>query len=297
MTRWWRWPKCAQNIQQNQGVAREFGSYRPFVEVLEDRSMPSNVPLLLVPGEVGSFPVGVNSTDPLVFAAAMQRFARHLGLPPTELTADISNFGKSTGYADLIDYLTTTGGYTLGVDFFVVAQDWRLAPAPLDGRNDGTLSRVTVDRITDGLYQNGVDYLGYWLQQAGVAWHQLNPGHDADTPEVDLISHSEGYLITRSYISSPAYGGAYVNSLGQPDHLPTIDHFISLAGPNEGVANTFNTAFHNNWYQPDAATFQSIRFEVFQLAYFEVARLGMSILGPRGKPVITRATIANPITG
>jgi hypothetical protein len=261
---------------------------------MEGRSLPSNIPVLVIPGEAGSFPLGVNSPDSAVEEAAIQEFVTHLGLPPTELTAAISTPRYQSGYDNLINSLEA-GGYQLGVDLFVVAQDWRLPIAPLDGRNDGWLSNLTAGVITDTRqYNDSTQYLGYWLMQAEQAWEQSHGGQEA--PYVDVISHSEGYLIARSYISSPAYGGAYINAQGQVDHLPKIGQFISLAGPNEGVAQQFNN-LHNNFYAKNTPGFQQLRYEIDQLGYYEVAALGRSIDGPDGKPLITRATIADPSTG
>lgn len=268
-------------------------AYRPAVDPMEPRSMPSNIPVLLVPGEAGSFPVGVNSPNPAVVASAFQDFATHLGLPPTELTAQIDSLGEESAYTNLIDSLETDG-YRLGVDLFVVAQDWRLPIAPLDGHLDGELSNLTPGLITGGApYRYSTQYLGYWLMQAQQEWESTHGGQPV--PYVDVIAHSEGNLITRAYISSPAYGGAYVNGQGRVDHLPRIGDYIALAAPNRGVATMFND-LHNNFYQPGALGFTQIRFEIFQLAYYEVASLGVKIDGPNGAPIIDRKTILNPRT-
>src|SRR5207253_543384 len=80
------------------------------------------------------------------------------------------------------------------------------------------------------------------------------------------------------------------------DHLPKIGQFISLAGPNEGVAQQYNN-LHNNFYAKNEPGFQQLRFEVDQAGYYGVARLGLSIYGPDGKPPITRKSIIDPSKG
>jgi hypothetical protein len=261
--------------------------------------------VILVPGSVGSFPVGVNSSNPAVVAAALLNFLDHEGLPPTQLTADINttikfngqSFTIDTGYAQLITALENQG-YQLGTNFFVAAQDWRLPIAPLDGVNDGWLSNLTPGLITSAALVSpatirySTQYLGYWLVQANEAYAATHGGRDA--PYVDVMAHSEGWVITRAYISSPAYGGAYTIG-GVVHHLPKIGQLIDLAGANDGVAQEWNY-FHNNFYAPSQAAFLTFRFDLFQTAYYEVATLHRAILGANGLPIVTPRSITNPFT-
>lgn len=261
---------------------------------MEDRALPSQVPVLLIPGEVGSWPAGVNSSNPEVVAAAVDEFAHRLGLPPADLTANIHTASFESEYADLISALEDDG-YTLGVNLFVVAQDWRLPVAPLDGVDNGVLSGLTAKLMTsNGPDKYSVQYLGYWLKQAQSEWAETHGG--AALPYVNVIAHSEGYLIARAYISSPAYGGAYRNAAGGVERLPRIGAFIDLAGPNQGSPTVVND-LHNNFYIPNALGFNQVRFDLFQLSYYDTATLGQSIEGPNGKPLITPRSIRNPETG
>jgi hypothetical protein len=259
---------------------------------MENRLVPSNVPVLIVPGEVGTLTVGVNSDNKAQVEAAMERFALHLGLTPRDLTAQIDSLGKESAYTELIDSLEAKGDQE-GVDLFVVAQDWRLPIAPTDNRQDGWLSNLTPSLITSTRYQYSTQYLGHWLVKAEEVWEANHSGQHL--PYVNVVAHSEGNLITRAYISSPAYGGAFINSRGQVDHLSKIGEYVALAAPNQGTATMFNN-LHNNFYQPDALGFTQLRFDIFEAAYYQVARLGRKIKGPEGQPAISRETILNPRT-
>src|SRR5205085_927620 len=92
----------------------------------------------------------------------------------------------------------------------------------------------TNDPKDPGTYLYGVDYLGYWLTQAKLAWEHDYPG--LDMPGVDVIAHSTGGLVTRAYIQSKAYNGQYgSDAAGKPLLLPKIDHFIMMGVPNQGA--------------------------------------------------------------
>jgi hypothetical protein len=204
--------------------------YQPGIEVLEDRCVPAVLrPLLFVPGQPASVPTAVaQAQTPEAQLTAFDDFIGRLGAKPAELTSlfDFSLFGliqATSPTNDLVDDLVNLGGYTLFEDdntvhpnLFVAAQDWRMPVAPLDGIDDGSLTNLTAQSIADdvfatdlngnaGIYRYGVDYLGYWMMKAMDAW--VAGGGDPSVG-VDVVSHSEGHLITRAYVSSPAYGGS-----------------------------------------------------------------------------------------
>ncbi len=79
---------------------------------------------------------------------------------------------------------------------------------------------MTVGGITDTVYQTGLDYLGNVLADIRTRF-----GNNA---KIDVIAHSTGGVIARSYIQSAAYGQS---------GLPTIDDLVLVGVPNEGVTD------------------------------------------------------------
>ena len=130
-----------------------------------------------------------------------------------------------------------------GKDLFIAAYDWRLTPGPVDGKFDGRLAGLTGASITDTTYEYGVDYLGFWLRQAAEAWQRDHPGKTLGS--VDLITHSTGGLVARSYIQSDAYGDTFV-SQGQTMRLPRINNLIMVSVPNRGASQPWQ-AMNNNF--------------------------------------------------
>ena len=98
-------------------------------------------------------------------------------------------------YDNLIQSLQNDG-YVLNQSLFEAVYDSRMPPGPLNGN----FTNITSDQITSGVYLYGVDYLGYWLNQAVQAWQLNYPG--LTMPPVDVICHSTGGLVVRLYIQS-----------------------------------------------------------------------------------------------
>ena len=99
-------------------------------------------------------------------------------------------------------------------------------------------------------------------------------------PGVDIIAHSTGGLIVRSYIQSPAYGGVYDDG---GDTLPKVHDFVMLGVPNQGAAKAWNPL--NDDWAPDFG-YRVFVSKVVNDAYHQVVDLGMAISGPEG--TITR---------
>ena len=82
----------------------------------------------------------------------------------------------------------------------------RLPVGPTTGNSPGLINGIDGASITDeyvnGLVQfkYGVDYLGYWLATAVANWNKDYPG--VTMPGVDVICHSTGGLVTRTYIQT-----------------------------------------------------------------------------------------------
>ncbi|MGB8170655.1 MAG: LEPR-XLL domain-containing protein, partial [Chthoniobacteraceae bacterium] len=177
-------------------------------------------PLLFVPGFAGSF--FADDTP-----AGRTEWFLNRGLSPTKLVLE----PLTNAYSNLVQSFINVG-YTLGVDLFVANWDWRLPVAKQDLTADGNLTNVTGPEITDSVFETGVDYLGYWLDQAATTWNLLGNG---SLPSVDLVTHSTGGLIARAYIESGAYGASY----GGGKTLPKVFNFVESAAPNQGLAGTY----------------------------------------------------------
>ncbi|HNL90093.1 MAG TPA: Ig-like domain-containing protein, partial [Nitrospira sp.] len=191
-------------------------------------------PVFLLPG-IGAVTPALN--DDVGWAMWFDR----RGISPEHLVED----PISRQFDDLIATLGTAG-YERGRDFFVANYDWRLSPAPSDPLGpghpaDGLVSGLSVGRITDGIYEFGVDYLGYWLKEAV---HEYALAHNGEQlTEIDLIAHSTGGLVGRAYIQSGAYGTDdefFDPELDRWFKLPKVRNFITLGVPNRGAAKAWN---------------------------------------------------------
>jgi len=191
-------------------------------------------PVLLVPGFGGTFAADTSS-------AGLDEWYTTRGAPPDSLQTDpLGNV-----YADIVRTLENVG-YVQGETLFVANWDWRVPVAADDGIVDGQISGITAESITDGVYETGVDYLGYWLDQAADAWSASHAGEQLGS--VDIIAHSTGGLVARSYVQSDAYGGAYdADGDGVANEfLPMVNDLVLAGMPNRGVATTWNL-LHDDW--------------------------------------------------
>jgi VCBS repeat-containing protein len=210
------------------------------------RATPIRRPVLIVPGIAGTFPSKSKFNDWLL----------NRGVAPTDLEIDpLANV-----YSDLIQSLKNAG-YVEGKDLFVANYDWRLTPGPDDGSIDGKINGLSATTITDDKYEYGVDYLGYWLKKAAESWKIEHP--DIPLDSVDVVAHSTGGLITRSYIQSDAYGASF----GDPIldlKLPKINNFVMIGVPNRGASKAWNP-LHDNWIVDPA--YQFVLSKIINLAY------------------------------
>jgi hypothetical protein len=187
-------------------------------------------PVLVVPGIMGTLP------RPELF----DQWLTHRGFAPEALVLD----PLAHSYDDIVQTLQNAG-YIKDQTLFVANYDWRMPPGPqTDGARDGFISGLTGASITDSTYEYGVDYLGYWLKQAVQDWNARHPGVILDS--VDVIAHSTGGLITRTYIQSAAYNDAIPGISGATARLPKINNFIMVGVPNRGASKAFN-ALNDNW--------------------------------------------------
>ncbi|MBI5759767.1 MAG: FG-GAP repeat protein [Planctomycetales bacterium] len=195
-------------------------------------------PVMVLPGIGGTFATSNDST----------KWYLNRGVPPESLSTDPIAFT----YKDLIQTLKNAG-YQDGKDLFIVNYDWRVLPGPIDGVTDGHISGLTAASISSGptlrlhettdipLYRYGVDYLGTSLRTAAESWTSNCPGVPPPI-SADVIAHSTGGLVTRTYIQSDAYNGIYE---GTKKLLP-INRFIMYDVPNQGASKPWNP-IHDDW--------------------------------------------------
>lgn len=243
------------------------------LESLEDRAVPTHVPVLVVPGILGSLPS--NPNDPT--------FLFQRGVAPTSLVLD----PLLNTYQPLMTSLQQQG-YVQGQDLFGAPYDWRLPNGPNDSAHDGRIEGISAQSITDNTFEYGVDYLGYWIVQAVQGWEAANPGQTLT--QVDVIAHSMGNLVTRSYIQSAAYGGTYTDASGQVRQLPTIRNYVMASAPNLGASQTWNTVNNNAIFAPQDQLIANILGAV----YDAVASGQQSVTGPNA---ITQGSITSAYTG
>jgi hypothetical protein len=235
----------------------------------------SRKPVIILPGIYGSYLASVWDQHTWIY---------NRGLDPSLLAIDpLAHF-----YDDIIVTLKNAG-YVEGQDLFIGAYDWRMPPGPVDGAYDGVLRGISGLSITDDLYEYGVDYLGYNLKLAAERWRQDHDGEILGS--VDIISHSTGGLVARSYIQSTAYGGHFPASDGEGVPLPRVRNLIMVAVPNRGAALPWQ-AMHNNFIRDVAS--KVVMSKILANSWFKVQK-GRTINGPPAP--ITPQSVVNPATG
>jgi probable HAF family extracellular repeat protein len=218
---------------------------------------PARRPVLIVPGIGATYSADVSND----FAWLMRR-----GVPPSQLQID----PMTRVYHDLIQTLRNVG-YVDGKSLFVVNYDWRLPPGPDDGTIDGRIDGLTGPSISDSTYRYAVDYFGEVLKKAADQWTLDHPGQTLDA--VDVVTHSTGGLVARTYIQSAAYGDAYTSG----KNLPRVNNLVMIGVPNRGAAKAWNP-LHDNWVVDPA--FQAVLSKIVNRAYQKVLRHGFVIQGP-----------------
>jgi len=220
-------------------------------------------PLILLPGIGGDFAA----------TGFVDEWYTRRGIEPEKLQID-----PLVGvYDDLIKTLLNVG-YVENETLFVGNYDWRMLPGPIDGTIDGKVSGLSAASITDNTYQYGVDYLGYYLKKATQAWAAANGG--LLPADVDLVVHSTGGIVARSYIQSDAYGGRDGSLV-----LPRVHDLIMLGVPNRGASKAWNP-LHDDWDVEVA--FRVVLSKILARAWDRM-QAGEVITGPDGN--ITREEI------
>lgn len=226
-------------------------------------------PVFLIPG-IGATYASTPSLDSLWLVSR--------GALPWQLRID----PLSRAYHDLLQSLRNAG-YVENRDLFVVNYDWRLSPGPDDGVIDGRIGGLTAPEISRHRYRYGVDYLGDLLRQVQEQWTFDYPAL-GPLDAVDVIAHSTGGLVARTYIQSAAYRGEY--DPGRP--LPGINNLIMIGVPNRGASKAWNP-LHDNWIVDPA--FQVVLSKIVNRAYQKVLQ-GAIVRGPDHD--ISLATLQGP---
>lgn len=242
------------------------------------RQSTIHAPLLFVPGIAGTFA-----------GADYNHWLMNRGEHPSNLRID----PLAHVYDDIVATLENAGycsdrnvlaGQCTKQDLYIANYDWRVLPAPIDPRN------LTAEPLFDGKisllgrspnhppFEYGVDYFIYWLKQAKSQWEQDHPG--VPFTRVDVIAHSTGGLVTRSYIQSDIY---------KQSGLPEIGDFFMVGVPNQGAAKAWNP-LQNDFSIDNAFKFLS---KVIKDAYQK--QLGLTFIDPETHDAVSLPAL--PIHG
>lgn len=238
-------------------------------------SVETNVdrPLLFIPGFGGT-----QAAD--LTPSGFQNWMLNRGQAPSALTLDpIAN-----AYSDIAVTLDNIG-YRTDSTLFPVKWDWRVpvATSTFDGTNDGLLSNVTeasmLTQQTTPTWNSGVNYFAWYLGQASNAWNTLTGTLPA---KVDVVTHSTGGLIARSFLQS----AGYVQSDASLDTLPEINTLIQVGVPSQGSGQLYDLL--NNDFSLKTA---SRALGVVMTKAYNAVLGGATITGPDGSS-ITLASIS-----
>lgn len=227
-------------------------------------------PLIFVPGIGGNYAAGND-----------YYWLTNRGVAPGYLEID----PLIRSYDGILRTLELTG-YQRNVSLYIANYDWRVVPGPSDMQYDGVITGLTAAGVSDRQYQYGVDYFGAMIRDADEYWRRQ---FDSPLDYVDVIAHSTGGLVTRTYIQSTAYGATYDGPTGA--ELPKVRNFISVGVPHRGAGKAWNP-LHDNWGID--GSFQAVLSKIANLA-FQKLEEGATISGPDG--AISREAFVDPATG
>ncbi len=196
-----------------------------FFEQLESRQLLTAGldPVVVIPRFGATF---ADTTPDANLDTRLNEYYTTRGIQPSKLSLE-PFLGT---YDNLVQSLKNVGYQDSGPSqsLWVVKWDWRTPVAPTDANAltapDGTISNVTGVSISDTNYGSGLDYLGEVLKQVKLV---------TGASQVDVIAHSTGGAVARSYIQSAAYGASFGTG-----NLPIIDDLVLVGVPQTGVAGT-----------------------------------------------------------
>ncbi|MEM7592204.1 MAG: hypothetical protein AAF383_11910, partial [Cyanobacteria bacterium P01_A01_bin.83] len=219
------------------------------------RANPIRKPVLIIPGIGGSLP----DTE-----QDFKEWVMNRGFAPDRLISD----PLLNTYKDLIESFERAG-YTEGVDLFVATHDWRLSPGPYDENVviDGKIERSIAD-LTDDTYEYSMDQLAFWMNKAEEQWKSQFPAGEPiqELESVDVIAHSAGGAVARSYIQSTAYSDENFT-------LPKVNNFITLGVPFRGSPAPYKILSNDFISDPSYAFLGN----VMKFAYDKVTKKNQTI--------------------
>ena len=242
------------------------------------RANPLRRPIIFLPGIAGDMPT----------AATYSSWLTHRGVDPETLQID----PLAHSYDDAIQTLVNAG-YRINKDLFIANYDWRLPVGPDASSKtpDGNVTGIDGNSITSGTFNYGVDYLGYYLKKAATQWDTDHPGDPL--PSVDIIAHSTGGLVARTYIQSAAYNAPFHNATPGTTLLPKVDNLIMVGVPNQGASKAYNV-LNDNWIENKVyyGVFRSIvRLAYLSLFPSDPGKPSTPITGPTPGDTITQASV------
>ncbi len=252
-------------------------------------------PLLIVPGIAGTFAADTLNTD------SYRTWLTTRGIHPDFTASD-----PLTKVNDDLMFSLDHAGYTVDKDLFVVTYDWRLPPGPsptastndlnaLAAQLDGKITGLQIEDVVNGeRFDYAVDYIGYFIDRAAKQWAQ---DHGGAWPEsVDIVAHSTGGLVTRTYIQAEGVYGAMYDHDGDDRTakvaLPKINTFVSVGVPHRGASKAWNP-LHDEWGIEFA--YSDVLAKIIEQAYQK--HLQQPILGPSGDPNGADAIAQNQFVG
>ncbi|MDH4160285.1 MAG: LEPR-XLL domain-containing protein, partial [Actinomycetota bacterium] len=198
------------NITEIDSVVNSLGGTFTGTTALVEVENRIDNPLLFVHGFGGS--LGADTSP-----AGQLEWLTQRGLSPDKLILE----PLQNSYDDILVTLQNVGYQLVNGAEAVIGTlvnaiwDWRVPVAETDDSANGTLSNATWAAISSGLagvnatFDTSLDYLVYWMDQALTAWNNLT-GSVASA--VDLITHSTGGLVAKSYLQSEAYANRDVQA-------------------------------------------------------------------------------------
>jgi hypothetical protein len=194
-------------------------------------------PLLFIPGFGGTFADTSLLDSSLSGDGPLEEWLLNRGIAPDRLVleplmeaySDIVATFANAGYVDGTNQAGVNG------TLYSVLWDYRVPVAEPDATpdNDGILDDVSAASLIDATFDTALDYLSYYLDAAVTAWQALT-GTAPDS--VDVVTHSTGGLVAKSYIQSAAYTET---KDGTTDHLLPVNLLIQTGVPNQGTGGPF----------------------------------------------------------
>ncbi|MGD8417386.1 MAG: hypothetical protein PVH91_10035, partial [Pseudomonadales bacterium] len=210
-------------------------------------------PLLFVPGFGGTFADTSLADDPTLDGnGPLEEWLLNRGIDPTRLVLEplMEAYSDIVRTFDNIGYVDGTNNDAVDGTMYVVLWDYRVPVAFSDAspNQDGVLDDVTLSSLMDATFDTALDYLSYFMEKAVDAWTALT---GAAPDGVDMVTHSTGGLVAKSYIQSAAYTEDHGLVPGS-EHLLPIHTLVQTGVPNQGTGAPF--AFLNNDFSLKSAT-------------------------------------------